>query len=70
MVVMGPLAADTGVEHERIARPPMLTVQAPHWAMPQPNFVPFRFRTSRITHRRGMSAGTSTVVVFPLTFKV
>ena len=33
-------------------------------------FPPFRFRTSRITHNRGMSAGTSTVADLPLTFNV
>ena len=30
--------------------------------MPQPNFVPLRLRTSRITHSKGVSLGTSTVV--------
>ena len=63
-------AADTGVEHERIAWPLACTVQAPHWPMPQPNFVPFRSSTSRSTHSSGMSGGTSTVVDFPFTFKV
>ena len=62
--------ADIGTWHERTGAPFMWTVQAPHCAMPQPNFVPFRFRTSRITHRRGMSPGTSTVVERPLTFNV
>ena len=38
------------------------TVHAPHWPMPQPNLVPFRLSMSRNTHRRGMSAATSTVV--------
>ena len=46
------------------------TVHAPHWAMPQPNLVPFRLRTSLSTHRSGMSPGTSTVVAFPFTVKV
>ena len=71
IVVIGALAAmDTGVWHDRTGRPRRCTVQAPHWPMPQPNFVPLRFRTSRITHSRGMSAGTSTVVVLLLTFRV
>ena len=71
MVVMAALAACATVTwHDRVARPRRLTVQAPHWPMPQPNLVPFRFRTSRRAHNRGMSAGTSTVVAFPLTFKV
>src|SRR5687768_15569320 len=61
---------DTGVEHERIARPARCTVHAPHWPMPQPNLVPFRLRTSLNTHSRGMSPGTSTVVAFPFTVRV
>ena len=70
-VVIGAFAAaDTGVWQARTARPRRCTVQAPHWPMPQPNLVPFRFRTSRITHSRGISAGTSTVVDRPFTFKV
>jgi hypothetical protein len=60
-------AAATGVWHERTARPPMCTVQAPHCPIPQPYFVPRRFSTSRITHRSGMSAGASTVAGRPFT---
>src|SRR5688572_19424050 len=71
MVVIAALAAcETGKEQERTARPRRCTVQAPHWAIPQPNFVPFKLRTSLMTHKRGVSAGTSTVVVFPFTFRV
>ena len=32
------------------------TVQAPHWAMPHPNFVPTIFNSSRSTHRSGVSS--------------
>ena len=32
--------AETGIEQERSGLPSMNTVQAPHWAMPQPNLVP------------------------------
>src|SRR3979411_683714 len=60
----------TGVTHARTGLPSRWTVHAPHWAMPQPNFVPLRSRTSRNTHSRGMSAGTSTGDDFPLTFNV
>jgi hypothetical protein len=42
-------------------------VQAPHIDMPQPNFVPGMFSTSRITQSSGISAGTSTVTDFPFT---
>src|SRR5918996_533431 len=61
---------DTGVEHDRTARPRRCTVHAPQAPTPHPNFVPFRFRTSLSTHKRGMSPGTSTGVAFPFTFKV
>ena len=65
---MGALAAaETGVWQLRTALPFRCTVHAPHWPMPQPYLVPFSFRTSRITHNRGMSAGTSTVLDRPFT---
>src|ERR1700689_1849612 len=68
IVVMGALAAAaTGVWQLRTALPLRCTVHAPHWPMPQPYFVPFSFRTSRMAHNRGMSAGTSTVVDRPFT---
>ena len=37
---------------ERIGVPSRCTVQAPHWAMPQPNLVPVMPRTSRSTHSK------------------
>src|SRR5271154_2129319 len=65
---MGALAAAaTGGWQLRTALPFRCTVQAPHWPMPQPYLVPFSFKTSRITHNRGISAGTSTVLDRPLT---
>src|ERR1700735_1331212 len=65
---MGALAAaDTGVWQLRTGLPLRCTVHAPHCPMPQPYFVPFSFRTSRITHKRGISAGTSTVLDRPFT---
>ena len=42
------------------------TVQAPHSAIPQPNFVPVMPSTSRNTQRSGVSPSTSTLCVFPL----
>src|ERR1700730_3603137 len=70
MVMMGWFAAaDTGVWQLRTALPFRCTVHAPHWPIPQPNFVPFSFRTSRITHKRGISAGTSTVLDRPFTVR-
>src|SRR2546425_6002436 len=48
--------AETGSTHERTASPPKCTVQAPHCAMPHPNFVPVIPRLSRRTHRSGVFA--------------
>jgi len=36
--------------------------------MPQPNLVPVRPISSRITHSKGVSASDSTVIDFPFTF--
>src|SRR5438445_4651996 len=70
VVIFLPVAAATGVTHERIGCPSSCTVQAPQSAIPQPNLVPVRPTTSRSTHRIGMSAGTSTVTSRPLMFRV
>ena len=55
VVTCWPATAASGVTHERVAWPSIWTVQAPHCAMPQPNFVPCRPATSRIAHKSGMS---------------
>src|SRR5262249_52194180 len=59
-----------GVMHERVASPLMCTVQAPHKAIPQPNFVPVMFKVSRRTHKSGICGSTSTVVDLPFSVKV
>src|ERR1700722_9225393 len=51
----------TAVWQERTASLPTMTVQAPQSPTPQPYLGPLMFNTSRSTHRRGMSGGTSTV---------
>ena len=56
-----------GVMQDRVATPSICTVQAPHSAMPQPNFVPVMPSTSRNTQRSGVSPSTSTLCVSPLT---
>ena len=53
--------------HERTAVPSTCTVHAPQTAMPHPYLVPVRLSDSRITQRRGISAGTSTCRCLPLT---
>jgi hypothetical protein len=42
-------------------------VQAPHNAIPQPNFVPVSFSESRITQRRGVEGGSATLTALPFT---
>jgi hypothetical protein len=39
VVIFIPCAAETGNWQERIGDPSAITVQAPHWPRPQPNFV-------------------------------
>src|ERR1700681_1773767 len=56
----------TGKTQDRTALPSTCTVQAPHCAIPQPNFVPVSPKTSRRTHSKGMLAGASTFFSSPL----
>ena len=56
-----PISAAAGVTHERAGCPSTCTVQAPHWATPQPNLVPVRPMSSRITHRSGVCSSASTL---------
>src|SRR5580698_6894396 len=56
----------TGTWHDRVATPSICTVQAPHWAMPQPYLVPVSPIVSRNTQSNGVSASTSTLWVLPL----
>ena len=51
--MLAPSRRAIGTEQERIATPLTWTVQAPHWAMPQPNFVPVSPSSSRITQSSG-----------------
>src|SRR4030088_1453978 len=59
-----------GVMQERVATPSTCTVQAPHSAMPQPNFVPVMPSTSRRTQSNGVSPSTSALCMFSLTLMV
>src|SRR3954471_13406569 len=58
------------VMQERTPEPSRCTVQAPHSATPQPNFVPVMPSTSRSTHSSGVSASTSTERLAPFTLIV
>src|SRR5215831_2127607 len=62
--------ADTGKEQDRSGLLSRNTVQAPHMAMPQPNFVPVRPRLSRSTHNSGVSGKTSTPWLPPLILRL
>src|SRR2546429_4066594 len=44
----------TTLFRSRVATPSRWTVQAPHWAMPQPNLVPVSPSVSRSTQRSGV----------------
>src|SRR6185312_10608205 len=56
--------------HERTGLPSMCTVQAPHWAMPQPYLVPVIPSTSRNTQSSGVSPSTSMSCCAPLILMV
>jgi hypothetical protein len=60
VVIFLPSTALNGTEHERIAMPSTWTVQAPHWAMPQPYLVPVNPIVSRNTQSSGVLGSTST----------
>ena len=58
-LMLAPSRRPIGTEHDRIGAPLMCTVQAPHWAMPQPNFVPVRPTASRKAQSSGVSGSRS-----------
>ena len=62
-VAVEPIAS----KQERTGLPSRCTVQAPHCAMPQPNFVPVVLSTSRNTQSSGMSPSTLTLRLSPST---
>src|SRR5262249_38998037 len=66
VVICLPTASLTTTPHERVATPSICTVQAPHWAMPQPYLVPVRPTFSRIAHSSGVLGSTSTSCAVPL----
>jgi hypothetical protein len=54
VVTSRPSRPPMGSWQERTGSPFRCTVQAPHWAMPQPNLVPVMPSVSRSTQRRGV----------------
>src|SRR5262245_5353604 len=64
-----PSTMDIGAAQARVASPSMCTVQAPHDAMPHPNFVPVSLRCSRRTPLSGVLGSTPSSLCTPLTVK-
>src|SRR4029077_2718497 len=64
-----PSTMDIGVAQARVDCPSMCTVQAPHDAMPHPNFVPVSLRCSRRTQSSGVLGSTPSSLCTPLTVK-
>src|SRR5262249_5346410 len=69
-VVTSLRTVETGVTHDRVATPLMITVHAPHCPRPQPNFGPWRSRSFRSTYSNGVDGSTLTVCVPPFTLSV
>src|SRR5262245_61931578 len=69
VVTFLPSTAATGSTHERVATPSTCTVQAPHWATPQPYLVPVRPACSRSVQSSGVLGSTSIAVFLPLRMK-
>src|ERR1700753_2993676 len=57
----------TGFTQERTTCDPIITVQAPHCAMPHPKRGPFRWSSSANTNSNGVWGSTSTVWLLPFT---
>ena len=66
IVVILPFASEIGIWQERMARPSISTVHAPHAPIPQPYLAPFRSSVSRSTQSNGVSPAASTVRGFRL----
>src|SRR5262249_43576404 len=70
VVTSAPSRPPIGTAQERMACPFTCTVQAPHWAIPQPYFVPVSPTSSRKTQSSGVSLSTSSRCEVPLTLMV
>src|SRR6202030_4520601 len=62
-----PETSFTAVMQARVASPSIWTVQAPHSATPQPNFVPVSPSSSRRYQSSGIDGSPSKDCVWPLT---
>src|ERR1700730_17265953 len=60
-------AALVGMVQDRTDFPSRITVHAPHWPRPQPNFGPCSPRLSRKTYKSGVLESALTTRAFPFT---
>src|SRR5262245_20972507 len=67
VVIAAPVMSLIALTQDRIASPFLCTVQAPHSAMPQPNFAPVSFNSSRRYQSNGISGSPSNERSIPLT---
>ena len=70
VVISRPARLATGMMQDRTATPSTITVQAPHCAIPHPNFVPVKSSCSRKTQSSGVDGSTSMVFSTPFTKSV
>src|SRR5207244_6535497 len=70
VVIFLPTARVACRKQDLTETPSISTVQAPHWPIPQPYFVPVRPIESRSTHNNGVSGSASTEYWTPLTRRV
>src|SRR5258706_15669365 len=70
VVIFLPIAALTGVMQERPALPSICTVQAPHWARPQPNLGPLNLRSLRRAYKSGVLGARVTTCLRALSLSV
>ena len=67
VVTSAPCACTASMAQDLTARPFTCTVQAPHWLVSQPTWVPVSIRCSRSAWTSRVLGGTSTLAARPLT---
>ena len=70
VVTLWPAACVASMAQLFTARPFRCTVQAPHWLVSQPTWVPVRRRCSRMNSDNSVCGATSRDTSLPLTFRV
>src|SRR5215218_5407577 len=67
VVTLDPAAWPANTVQDFTARPSIWTMQAPHWLVSQPTWVPVRFRFSRSRWTRRVRSSTSAETALPFT---